>query len=102
MVNKFKTLSTLAIFESAIQVFDVCLWPIDENTILSNYCENELLVVSNRYKQLPSQNGCNILQVLTEWDRFKSYSLPMLKSLMSINYFEVWKDIFTNVDVIRE
>ena len=50
MVNKFKTLSTLTIFENAIQIFDVCLWPIDENTILSNYCENELLVVSNRYK----------------------------------------------------
>ena len=72
MEDKFKALPTSTVFENLIQVFDVCLWPIDKN------CDNELLaVISNHYKQRLTQNSYNILQVPTEWDRLKSYSLKV-------------------------
>ena len=37
-----------------------------------------------------------------EWNRLKSYPIPILKSQSKVDYLEVWKGIFKNKGVVRE
>ena len=53
------------------------MWPLEDN-ILSSYCNDEILAVTNHYEQLLTQNGCNIFQIPKECDRLKSYFIPIL------------------------
>ena len=77
------------------------MWSLEDN-ILSSYCNDEILSVTNHYEQLLTQNGCHIFQIPTEWDRLKSYLIPILTSRSKVDYLEVWKGIFKNEGVVRE
>ena len=68
------------------------MWSLEDN-ILSSYCNDEILSVTNHYEQLLTQNGCHIFQIPTEWDRLKSYLIPILTSRSKVDYLEVWKGI---------
>ena len=37
-----------------------------------------------------------------EWNRLKSYTIPILKSQSKVDYLEVWEGIFKNKGVVRE
>ena len=100
MEDRFKVVSTSPIFKNLILVLDVSMWPLEDN-ILSSYCNNEILAVTNYYELL-TQKGCNIFQIPTEWERLKSYLIPILKSQSKVNYLEVWKGISKNEGVVRE
>ena len=78
MEDRFKVVSTSPIFKNLTLVLDVSMWPLEDN-ILSSYCNNEILAVTNYYELL-TQKGCNIFQIPTEWERLKSYLIPILKS----------------------
>ena len=99
--DRFKVVSTSPIFKNLISVRDVSMWSLEDN-ILSSYCNNEILSVTNHYEQLLTQNGCHIFQIPTEWDRLKSYLIPILTSRSKVDYLEVWKGIFKNEGVVRE
>ena len=101
MEDKFKVVSTSPIFENLISVLDVSMWPL-ENNILSSYCNDEILAVTSHFERLLTQNGCDIFQIPTEWDRLKSYLISILKSRSKFDYLEVWKGIFKNEDVVRK
>ena len=100
MGDRFKVVSTSPIFKNLILVLDVSMWPLEDN-ILSSYCNNEILAVTNHYELL-TQKGCNIFQIPTEWERLKSYLIPILKSQSKVDYLEVWKGISKNEGVVRE
>ena len=99
--DRFKVVSTSPIFKNLISVRDVSMWSLEDN-ILSSYCNDEILSVTNHYEQLLTQNGCHIFQIPTEWDRLKSYLIPILTSRSKVDYLEVWKGIFKNEGVVRE
>ena len=101
MEDRFKVVSTSPIFENLVSVLDVSMWPLEDN-ILSSYCNNEILALTNHYEQLLTQNGYNIFQIPLEWDRLKSYLIPILKSQSKVDYLEVQKGIFKNEGVARE
>ena len=88
MEDRFKVVSTSSIFANLISVLDVSMWPLEDN-ILSSYCNDEILAVTNHYEQPLTQNGCDIFQILTEWDRLKSYIIPILNSRSKFDYLEV-------------
>ena len=88
MEDRFKVVSTSSIFENLISVLDVSVWPLEDN-ILSSYCNDEILAVTNHYEQPLTQNGCDIFQILTEWDRLKSYLISILNSRSKFDYLEV-------------
>ena len=75
MEDRFKVVSTSPIFENLILVLDVSMRPLEVN-ILSSYCNDEILAVTNHYEQLLTQNGCDIFQVPMERGRLKSYLIP--------------------------
>ena len=77
------------------------MWPLEDNNLLSYY-NDEIWAVTNNYEQLLTQNGCHIFQIATEWDRLKSYLIPILKSPSKVDYLEIWKGIFKNEGVVRE
>ena len=58
--------------------------------------------MTKHYEQLLTQNGCYIFQIPMEWNRLKSYPIPILKSQSKVDYLEVWKGIFKNKGVVRE
>ena len=51
MEDRFKVVSTSPIFENLILVLDVSMRPLEVN-ILSSYCSDEILAVTNHYEQL--------------------------------------------------
>ena len=71
--DRFKLVSTSPIFKNLISVVDVSMWSLEDN-ILSSYCNDEILAVTNHYEQLLTENSCHIFQIPTEWDRLKSHT----------------------------
>ena len=63
MEDRFKVVSTSPIFENLVSVLDVSMWPLEDN-ILSSYCNNEILALTNHYEQLLTQNGTTFFKFL--------------------------------------
>ena len=56
--------------------------------------------LSNHFEALLQLNQCVVISIPNESDILKAYVLPMLTSIDSIDYLQIWSKLFKNKDVM--
>ena len=100
MENRFADLVTSPVFQHQVQLLDTSTWPKDNS--LSAFGDKEIDSIANHFHQVLSINGCNIVEILPEWQTLKGHVMPIVVNDKSAKYLDVWKKIFINADVKRE
>ena len=80
-------------------ILDFNLWPKEQES-LGSYCDEEILKLSNHFEALLQLNQCVVISIPKEWDVLEAYVLPMLTSIDSIDYLQIWSKLFKNKDVM--
>ena len=80
-------------------ILDFNFW-LKEQESPSSYCDAEILKLSNHFEALLQLNQCVVISIPNEWDVLKTYILPMLTSIDSIDYLHTWLKLFNKKDVM--
>jgi hypothetical protein len=96
MNERFEDLQTHPVFKG-MSILDCSRWPRDDLNLFV-YGEKEIDALSKHFSSLLSNNGCDIDKIMTEWDLLKLEVNMLIFGCCSIEYLDVWQQVFTLPD----
>ena len=96
MNERFEDLQTHPVFKG-MSILDCSRWPRDDLNLF-DYGEKEIVALSKHFSSLLSNNGCDIDKIMTEWDLLKLEVNTLIFGCCSIEYLDVWQQVFTLPD----
>ena len=87
MEKRFADLVTSLVFRYQVQLLDTSTWPKDNS--LSAFSDKEIDRIANHFYQLLSIKGCNIAEILPEWQALKGHMTPIVVNDKSAKYLDV-------------
>ena len=88
MEQRFEDLIDSPLFNSLELILDVSLWSKNQAQ-LSTYCDLEIKSLQDHFKALLELNQCVVSPVCNEWDYLKTFILPIITGVDSIDYLEI-------------
>ena len=100
MEDRFSNMMSSPVFDNLVTILDVSLWPEGDQGLL-NYGDESMNALISHFRSLIEKKGCNVTQIMSEWDRLKLSLSPKLKAGEK-DYLKVWKEVFLNEGIQDE
>ena len=90
---RFNNLYSNPIYDNMIIILNVNNWPTDDTELMS-YGDESIGALTKHFDNLLKQNGCQTVNIISQWDILKNSVKPLLKKEKGNKYLDVWSHIF--------
>ena len=99
MNERFTNLSTSPVFKNIGIILDVSTWPRGE---INMFGDGSVLELGDAYEELLLKNGCDINELIPEWNSLKVFVLPIIHNNQSEFYIKIWEQVFKSSAIKEE